>query len=411
MSSKGLLKRTKRIFTALIPSLAFLATSVHASFIESTIGTAVVNDATATYHNPAALTVLKNSQIVTLGSIADFNSRFTGQSVQLITGFTQIGNSTVQTRYFLPSFYFGMPISNKVTLGFGIVYNNFFNDLSDNSILRYVQSNNHIQNIDFIPAFGIKINDFFALGAGLNFTYVNILLQPISGFPSLNVPDSESRNEANGRSLGGHIGFLLNPTRSTVMGFNYRTAVTYQLNGNSRLEDAQLTANDYHFNIWTPARSVFSINQFVTPTLGLIGTIQYIKWSMFKEINLHNVATKIASLPTILPSVKVRYHLHNTWLLTLGSHFHITPEWIIRVAGSYVQSPSNPHYQISNGDNVILGASMSYDIYKFLTLDCGYSHTFIRNQSINIVSNTNIIDGVSKGFRNAFSLKLTLNFL
>jgi len=41
----------------------FLPSSVHASFIESTVGTAVVNDATAAYHNPAALLLLKNSQL------------------------------------------------------------------------------------------------------------------------------------------------------------------------------------------------------------------------------------------------------------------------------------------------------------------------------------------------------------
>ena len=48
----------------IIFTLLWLPASAYASFIESTIGTAVINDATATYYNPAALTLLKNPQII-----------------------------------------------------------------------------------------------------------------------------------------------------------------------------------------------------------------------------------------------------------------------------------------------------------------------------------------------------------
>ena len=54
--------------------------ALHASFIESTIGAAVVNDATATYYNPAALTLLTNSQIIALRSLAYSHTNFTGQA-------------------------------------------------------------------------------------------------------------------------------------------------------------------------------------------------------------------------------------------------------------------------------------------------------------------------------------------
>jgi long-chain fatty acid transport protein len=50
----------------------------------------------------------------------------------------------------------------------------------------------------------------------------------------------------------------------------------------------------------------------------------------------------------------------------LGSHYRITPKWVIRVAGTYNQSPGNSNYQIANGDSIILGASMGYEIYKIL---------------------------------------------
>lgn len=383
--------------------------TLHASFIESTIGTAVVNDATATYYNPAALTLLKNSQLIPLGSTVYYRTQFSGQSIQSATGFIQSGNSSTKTHYYLPSLYLGIPTKSKITVGLAIVSNFLSTNIEDSSILRYAQSSNSIQDTDLIPAIGIKLNDFFSLGAGLNFSYANFLLKPISGFPSLNIPDSQSRNNADATALGGDIGFLLTPNQSTLIGFNYRSAMTYRFSGKSIFEgNPEVISNHYSFTFWTPARSVVSINHFVTPKLGFVGTLQYIQWSIFNEINIHGIANRIGSQAIIL-NTNVPYHLQDTWLFTLGSHYRITPKWIIRVAGSYNQSSGNGNYQISNGDSFILGASMGYEISKKISIDGSYAHAYIKNQNIHIASSRNVVNGVNKGFLDSISLKLTFN--
>lgn len=410
MSSHGSLQWTRTVRVCLISFLLLFSYHVHASFIESTIGTAVVNDATATDNNPAALTLLENSQLITLGSVAYFHSHFKGSSVESITGFTQFGSSTARTHYYFPSVYIGIPATKNVTVGFGIVYNNFYTDLVNGSLLRYVQSNNHINSIDFIPAVGVKVNDFLALGAGLNISHVNMLLQPISGLPSLINLDSQSRHESRATSGGGHIGILLKPTKSTLIGFNYQSVVTYRLSGKSSVVgNPSVTSNHLNFKFWTPARSILSVSQIVTPTLGLIGTIQYIQWSVLKDVNIRGLATTINSQPVILPNVSVNFHLHNAWLFTFGSNYRVTPKWVIRAAGTYMQSPDNPHFQISNGDSIILGVSTGYDISKNFSLDFSYAHDFMKNQSSHVMTNIFLISGVNEGYRNAVSLKLTIN--
>lgn len=409
MSNRYALAWIKKNIFFFYTTLLLFPLTLHASFIESTIGTAVVNDATATYYNPAALTLLANPQMIALGSLANFNSTFTGQAVQSRTGFTQSGTSSSQTHYYLPSFYLGIPTADKVTLGLAVVSNIFNRNLEENSILRYVQSSNRIQGIDVVPAVGIKLNEFFSIGAAINLSYANFLLQPIVGLPSLNIPDSQSRNESDGSGIGGDIGFLLKPSPSTLIGFNYRSSVTYRLSGKSVLEvNPEVISNHYYFNFWTPGRSVLSINHFITPRLGFITTIQRIQWSLFKEVSIHGIATQIGSRAVILDA-NIPYHLHDSWLLTLGSHYRLSPKWVIRIAGSYSQSPGNSHYQISNGDSFILGASMGYEICKNIIIDGSYAHAFIKNQDIHITSLRNVINGVNKGFRDAISLKLTFN--
>lgn len=387
-------------------SLFLLPCAIHASFIEATIGTAVVNDATATLYNPGALTLLKNPQILTLDSIAYFHSQFTGQSQQITTGFTQSGQSKSATHYFLPSLYLGFPTLNKLTVGIALVSNFFHRDAEENSVLRYVQANNSVEDIDLISAIGFKLTDQFAIGLGLNISYADFLMQPVTGFPTLNIPDSQSRNKSRGISFGGDIGCLINLSTKTLIGFNYRSAITYQLHGTSVFEsNPPIRSNQYHFKFWTPARSVVSINHFLTKSLGLIGTVQYIQWSIFKNIHIHGIATQNG----IVDEATVPYHLSNAWLLTAGTHYRITPKWVIRVAGTYNQSPASGNFQVSNGDSFILGASMGYDFSKNISIDSSYAHAFIKNQTIHIMALRNTVTGVNEGSRDAFSLKLTFN--
>lgn len=400
---------TKKLATALLASLLLFPIATQASFIESTMGAAVVNDATAVYYNPAALVLLKNPQIIALGSASELRTEFTGQAIQNFTDFILTGTSTTNTQYYLPSLYFGMPVTKRLALGFAVIANSINKDLDGHSILRYAQSNSSIKDLDFVPAIELKLNNFLSVGAAMNISHASFLLKRMTGFPSLNIPDSESRNECDGTGIGSDFGLLLRPGKSTTIGFNYRSAITYRLSGKSIFEGTPRVVSDhYGFTFWTPARSVLSVNQFLTTNWGLIGTAQRIQWSIFDQINIHGIATQIGLQPVIL-NANVPYHFRDTWLVTLGTHYRITPKWIIRVASSYNQSPGNSRFQITHGDSVILGATMGYELNKNITIDTGYAHAFIQNENINITSGLNIINGTTKGSIDAFSLKLTFN--
>ncbi len=392
-------------FTAImcLPCVAY------ASFIESTIGTAVVNDATATYFNPAALVLMKNSQVITQGTYAYFHNEFSGQTTSVFPSITQSGNASTNTRYFSPSLYLATPTNSRIITGLAFVSNSANRDAEQNSILRYVQASNSVQDYDLVPAIAVRITDAFSLGGGVNFSYANFHLKPIIGFPGSNVADSQSNNQSDGTGYGINAGFLYKPTAQTVLGFNYRSITTYHLSGTSTYNGTpQVISNRYHYLSRTPARSVFSINHFFTQTFGLIATIQRIQWSAITNMHINGIANVVGSTPVIL-NATVPYYLNDTWLATLGSHYRITPKWILRVAGTYSQTPGNPHYQITNGDSFILGASTGYEIDKVVTIDGSYAHGFIKNQNINITGGRFLINGVNEAARDAISVKLTFN--
>ncbi len=387
----------------LLPSLSY------ASFIETTMGTAVVNDATASYFNPAALTLLKNSQIIPLGTVARFQTRFKGQSTSVATALTQSGTSSSETDYYSPSFYLGAPLNTRVTVGFAAVSNFANRNPEENSILRYTQSSNTIQDYDFVPAIGFKVNDYFSLGAGINFSYTNFDLHPIIRFPGSNNADSQGRNQSTGSGVGGNIGFLIKPRTGTLIGFDYRSMTSYNESGKSIIDGvAPITSNDYGFTLRTPPRSVLSIAQSLTSTVGLITTVQRIQWGVIKNIHVSGVATLIGTTPVIV-NATVPHYLHNTWLLTVGGNYRFKPSWIARVAGTYNQSPGNSAYQIITGDSYILGVSLGHEVNKIVTLDAGYAHAFIQDAAIHMHGNRYLIVGNNQASRDVVSLKVTLN--
>ncbi|HVV68537.1 MAG TPA: outer membrane protein transport protein [Gammaproteobacteria bacterium] len=399
-----------RLSWKILAAFLFVPVVSKASFIEATMGTAVVNDATATYFNPAALTLLKNAQIIALGTAGQFQSQFTGKVTQPSTGFDQSGTTKTQSNYFLPSGYLGIPVSDRWFFGLAVLANNYNRDLDQNSILRYVMSDNNIEDIDVVPAVGFKLNDYLSFGASVNFSHAHFLFTPISGFPSLDIPDVQTRDEASANALGGDLGVLLKPTSSTQIGLNYRSSMTYHFTGTSQLEsNPAIASNHFGFDYWTPARYVLSVNQFLSRRLGLIATVQWIQWDIYNNINVHNVVTEIGGNPVILSNATIPLHFHNAWVYTFGGYYHLSSKWIIRTAGSYVESPGNPNYQVTEGNNMILGTSVGYKLSKIFSIDTSYAHAFIQNQKINIENSINTVNGVNKSYRNSISLKITAN--
>ncbi|WP_182391886.1 OmpP1/FadL family transporter [Legionella sp. PC997] len=390
--------------------LLLLYSPLHASFIEQTMGTAVVKDATAVYFNPAALTISPHQQLILLNTLAKAQFEFSGRAQKIPFGNFESGSTTSKSNFFLPSMYLSIPISERFVAGFAVVANDFNRELDNHSILRYILARNQTNNIDFIPALGIKINQFLSIGGNLNFTYAHLIQEPISaGIPRLNIPESRSLNDTQANSLGGDFGILIKPGKKTALGFNYRSAVTYNLQGSSTITGTpSISSDDYHFEYWTPARSVVTLSHFLNEKLGFIGTVQYLQWNIFKEVSVYNFATQAASQVFIVPRARINYHFHNSWLLTLGTIYQVSPKWVVRVAGTYNQSPSNGRFQIGPGDSWITGFSMGYQLMNHLTVDFGYGHAFFKKEQIDIKTSQNIITGTNEGAHDAASLKFTL---
>jgi long-chain fatty acid transport protein len=391
-------------------SLSFYSYSIHASFIEATMGTAVVNDATAIYHNPAAMVLVQHPQLIALGTTALYHSQFSGET-QDFGGYRQLGSATAKTQFNLPSAYLAIPVQKSVRIGIAILADKLNSDIDQPSILRYVQSNNRIDNIDYVGSIGYKLNQYFSIGAGASYSSARFISDPIIGFPNIDIPDSQSHNVTKAQQWGWNAGFLINLSKSTLIGFNYRSVVPYQFRGTSFFEGPPaIVSNDYRFNFWTPARSVFTLSHAITPSFRWISTFSFVQWSVFKKVTLQGLATRVNTESLIVPMVTSPYYFHDSWVVTLGGIKNFSPRLIVRLATTYMQSPGNGQYRINDGDSLISGGSLGYTINKNITLDISYAHAFIKNQTINLQSRRIQVTGVNRAYRNSASLKITATF-
>lgn len=397
---------------ALFAAISASATNAMAAFIESAIGPAVIGDASAVYYNPAALSLLKGPQFLLAGAYVPVRFSFNGSTFQNATHITETGSATSKTIYKLPAGFFSLPLGKKLIMGLGVLYPDFGKqNFSTQSIVRHFGTYSSVSSLDLIPSLTYKMNDKFSIGAGLDFEEIRVTLNSMVGAPAVGVPDYTLTNHSKKRGVGAHAGILVQPKRGTIIGLTYHSKVRFNPVGRSTFQaPTPFTVNDFHFNLSMPASTVLSVDQYLNPDFGIIGTVQYMQWSVIKVLNLQNVAIVRRGVPSVLPLSQIFYNQHDTWRFQLGTHYAASPKFTMRAAAAYDQDPNNPAFQLAPATNIILSTNGTYKFNDTFGFELGYAHVFYTNQTINIHAAANTILGRTSGGRNAYVAKLIFSF-
>lgn len=408
-------KRSSRlghIFSAIFITSMYCTPSLGA-YLQSAINNAVLKDASAAYYNPASLVLVPNKQFVGALVESEVYLNFKGTVTRRLTGSSETATTSSTTFYTLPYLYYAQPISPKITVGIGRIYNFYgIQSFSPNSILRNIQTYSYLSTVDYFPAIGYKVNDQLSIGAGLDFQYIKInLSNMVRTLPFL--PETKLVNEGNDWGIGGHIGILYRPAKATLIGASYRTAVSYNVSGHSKfLSNPVFISDRFKTKIVAPPSQMVTLVQYFSQQFGLIATIERTQWNYGRNINLQNVALRIGPSGIILPSVVIPTHLRNTFRYTLTVDYNINPKWYVRPVAAYDQDPGNRHYQAVSGDNIILGGMVGYRANKCFEGDLAYYRVIYRNQDINAI---NVIPydavGRTRGGRNTLIGRLIWNIL
>ncbi len=362
---------------------------------------AVAEDPSTVFFNPAGMMYLSGTQLTTGMHIINPSSQFTninstanfaGQ-VNVALGSNEGGDAGgynfVPNAYYVQDFgnsRFGLGINSPV--GLSLSYANDW-------IGRYASTKSDLKTVNLNPSFATKLNEQFQFGVGLNIQYAQATLDSKSYFcghpqltPTCNpansahvlASDLNTRMKGDDWSLGFNAGIIFEPSDNARVGLSYRSKVKHTLAGklNSNTQTGT-SVIDYPITagLTVPDTLALSVLVNASDKLTVLADVTYTGWSSFKQLKV-DLPNGTSDITPENWSDAMRY--------SLGLKYRYSSDITLRTGVALDKTPVDDLYRTSRipGDNrtwFSLGAS--YKLSKGFTVDVAYAHIWVANTQLN----------------------------
>ncbi len=368
---------------------------------------AVAEDATTVYFNPAGMTRIKGQQVVVGMHFIYPQSDFSGTAQTsaalgslAITGSGKDGGEAA----FVPNLYYVYNPENT-PWAFGLGINAPFGLVTEwdrNWVGRYHAVKSDVQTININPAVAYKLNDHFSFAVGFNAQRIDAELSSAVDFGSIlaakSVPgavptqqDGFSVLEADDWAYGFNVGMLLEVDENTRFGVHYRSQLNYKAKGTAEfsydnvpgafvplLQGAGFANTNASADINLPASLSMSAFHRYSPQFAVMADATLTAWSSFDELRV-----KFANG---LPDSVTTENWDDSWRLSLGGIYSPNEKLDLRFGVAFDQSPiPSAEYRtprIPGEDRYWVAVGAGYRFSDALSLDFGYAHLFVKDAKI-----------------------------
>jgi long-chain fatty acid transport protein len=339
-------------------------------------GSAVAEDASTIFFNPAGMTYIQGTQIVGAIHLIKPSAEFNNKESVAAGGGRPLGSEggDAGDLAFVPNFYYKMDLTD--TLKFGIGMNAPFGlktEYDPTWIGRFQAIKSELKTININPAIAFKVNDQLSLGVGISAMWAQAEL---TRAVNLGVAEPSVKIKGDNWGFGVNLGAIYQATADTRVGVAYRSKVNQHLEGKSTSTYAPLNTNV------TAAVSLpenFSVSAFsrLNDTWDLMGDVTWTRWSRFKELRI--------DFANAVPDSVTPENWRNTMRYSIGANYHYSDDIKLRVGLAYDQEAISDQFRtarIPGNDRKWLSLGAGWQVTPSGKLDVGYSHLFIKDASI-----------------------------
>jgi len=349
--------------------------------------TAGVNDASAVYYNPAALSEVNGDNVLASGIY-----------VNVINSVENSGRKSRNKHddNFLATFFANYHIpGTDLTLGIG-TYTPFglVTEYGSDAFTRFAAVQTQLKTIYVTPALSWNPTNYLSLGAGLSFVHASgvfsraLCLDPISLCTQPLGLEGTVRLTDTADAFAYNIGLLVKPIETLKFGFSYRSRVDLRFDSaTAKFGGAFLNPTVKADLSPIPLPPVINAGLFwqITPNWGAEFVYEYTRWSEFK-----NFTTTFSPIPIFVPlrapilGFQLPQDWKNTNTLRFGSFYTLNENWELRGGIAAEQTPIpnktlNP--AIPGADLLTLNAGIGYKWEKF-SVDLGYMAVFYKTRRV-----------------------------
>ncbi|HED18452.1 MAG TPA: hypothetical protein ENI74_02995 [Gammaproteobacteria bacterium] len=370
-------------------------------------GSAVANDASTIYFNPAGMTRLKRQAVVGAHLIIT-SAKFDGSGTDPAGFPTSGGNGgDAGGNGVVPNLYFSTPLGDGLFAGIGInVPFGLSTKYDGNWKGRYQAIESEVKTININPSLAYKVNNHFSVGVGISLQYIDakltqnidqgsLCVPTLAQLQALGAPGADPANctglvpqgsdgfakvEGDNWAGGFNLGLLYEPTNSTRIGLAYRSKVNQQLTGKARFKNTIPQLSPFGLFVKTgisadinlPQTASLSIYHDVNTRWSVMADATWTGWDNFDELRIKFDSNQ--------PDTVVDENWNDVWRYSLGVDFRVNSAWTLRAGTAFDKSPisdSNRTARIPGEDRIWASAGVGYQMTQSIGIDVGYSHLFI----------------------------------
>ncbi len=400
-------------------------------------GSAIANDASTIYFNPAGMTRLPR-QLVGGLHVIQTQADFDGTANDLLGNPVATGGDGGDAGGvgIIPNLYFTLPLNNRFVIGLGInVPFGLSTEYDDDWVGRYQAIESEVTAININPSIAFKASNTLSVGFGVNYQYMkakltqNIdqgslciatLVQPPpvglglppaaaaaacaggagTGGPPLTPQGNDAFAKVEGDDWAGgfNVGLLYEPTADTRVGLAYRSKIKQQLKGDGKFKNTHeffssrqvFVETDVLAAVDLPKTISLSVYHDLNTQWSVMADATWTGWSSFPELRIE--------YDSFQPDTVIDEGWNDVMRYAVGVDYRYNNRWTFRGGLAFDESPipDDEHRtaRIPGEDRTWVAVGFGYQMTQSLGLDVGYSHLFVKDPEVNHGTSTSgTIDG------------------